>query len=251
MLIKNKVKVCLLFTSGTNCDEETAFAFEKADAQVFTFHINYLKRNKKILKEFHILCLPGGFTYGDYISAGKILAQELQHHFQEEIKEFIKAGKLILGICNGFQVLCKAGLLPGFNDYFIYPQVTLTFNNSQKFECCWVSLRVNHNSKTPFIKELDEVIQLPIAHAEGKFFTDLQEVLKILKDNNQIALTYIENPNGSIYDIAGICDSTGQIFGLMPHPERFIFPLHHPLRINKTYGLKFFINACEYAKKEL
>jgi phosphoribosylformylglycinamidine synthase subunit PurQ / glutaminase len=251
MLIKKKVKVLILFTSGTNCDEETAFAFEKSGAEVFTYHINYLKRNKRLLKEFHLLCLPGGFTYGDYISAGKILANELRYYFQEELKEFIKAGKLILGICNGFQVLCKAGLLPGFDEYFIPPLVTLTFNDSQRFECRWVSLRVNHNAKTPFIKDLDEIIQLPIAHAEGKFFSEKEVVLKRLKNNNQIVLTYIDNPNGSLWDIAGICDATGRIFGLMPHPERFIFSLHHPLRINKIYGLKFFINACEYAKKEL
>lgn len=247
----SKVKVLIIFSSGTNCDEETEFAFQKAGAKVSKFHINYLKRNKKLLKEFHILCLPGGFTYGDYISAGKILANELKYHFQEEIKSFIKEGKLIIGICNGFQILCKAGLLPGFDDYFSPPKVTLTFNDSQKFECRWVSLKVNYNSPTPFIKDLDEVIELPIAHAEGKFFTDDKEVLKILKENSQIALTYIDNPNGSLEDIAGICDRTGRIFGLMPHPERFIFPLHHPLRKNRMDGLKFFINGVEYAKREL
>ncbi|MCS7250140.1 MAG: phosphoribosylformylglycinamidine synthase I [candidate division WOR-3 bacterium] len=241
----------MIFSSGTNCDEETEYAFKKAGGEVFKLHINYLKRNKKILKEFHILSLPGGFTYGDYISAGKILANELRYYFQEEIKDFIKEGKLIIGICNGFQILCKAGLLPGFDDYFSFPQVTLTFNDSQKFECRWVSLKVNHNSPTPFIKDLDEIIELPIAHAEGKFFVDKEEVLKKLKENNQIVLKYINNPNGSIEDIAGICDATGRIFGLMPHPERFIFPLHHPLRKNKVDGLKFFINACEYAKREL
>lgn len=247
----NKVKVLIIFSSGTNCDEETEYAFEKAGAEVSKFHINYLKRNKNLLKDFHILCLPGGFTYGDYISAGKILANELRYHFQEGIKDFIKEGKLIIGICNGFQILCKAGLLPGIDDYFSLPKVTLTFNDSQKFECRWVSLRVNHNSKTPFIRDLDEIIELPIAHAEGKFFTDDKQVLDKLKENNQIALYYINNPNGSLENIAGICDSSGRIFGLMPHPERFIFPLHHPLRKEKVFGLKFFINACEYAKREL
>lgn len=247
----NKVKVLIIFTGGTNCDEETKYAFEETGAEVYRLHINYLKGEKGILKEFHILCLPGGFTYGDYISAGKILANELRYYFYEEIKDFIKEGKLIIGICNGFQILCKAGLLPGFDDYFSLPKVTLTFNDSQKFECCWVALKVNHNSKTPFIKDLEEIIELPIAHAEGKFFTDNEKVLRRLKENNQVVLTYINNPNGSIENIAGICDETGRIFGLMPHPERFIFPLHHPLRKNRVDGLKFFINAYEYAKREL
>lgn len=246
----NKVRVLIVFSSGTNCNEETLYAFEKTGAEVVQYHINYLKRNKKIFKDFHILCLPGGFTYGDYISAGKILANELKYYFSEEIKDFIKEGKLIIGICNGFQILCKAGLLPGFSDYFSPPKVTLTFNDSQKFECRWVSLKVNHNSPTPFIKDLDEVIELPIAHAEGKFFTD-NDTLKRLIDNNQVVLRYIDNPNGSLFDIAGICDETGRVFGLMPHPERFIFPLHHPLRKNRADGLKIFINAYEYVKREL
>ncbi len=248
----NKVKVLIIFTSGTNCDEETEFAFYQAGAYVSKIHINYLKKNKNLFKEFHILCFPGGFTYGDYISAGKILANELRHHFQEEIIEFINEGKLIIGICNGFQVLAKTGLLPSFHssDYFSLPKITLAFNDSQKFECRWISLKVNFNSKTPFIKDLEEIIELPIAHAEGKFFTSDKEVLNRLKENNQIVLTYINNPNGSIENIAGICDNTGRILGMMPHPERGIFNYHHPLRKN-VYGLKFFTNACEYVKKEL
>jgi len=294
------VKVAILFTAGTNCDEETMFAFKAAGAQTERIHLNLLKKKKHILKEYHILCVPGGFTYGDYISAGKILANELHYILEDSVNEFIEAGKLILGICNGFQVLVKAGILPGFSErtqinadriglaqiksakicvpkfpeeeksYFSKQTVTLDTNDSNRFECRWINLKTILKSPCVFTKGINRIISIPVAHAEGKFIVDNKKTLYRLKDNNQIVFTYCDkngkkagypyNPNGSIADIAGICDYTGRIFGLMPHPERassiYQYPnwgasLHMSQKIKEPDGLKIFINAVNYAKENL
>lgn len=270
------VKVAMLFTAGTNCDEETMLAFKVAGAQAERIHLNLLKKKKHILKEYHILCVPGGFTYGDYISAGKILANELHYILEDDVNEFIEAGKLILGICNGFQVLVKAGILPGFSNhkekksYFTKQTVTLDTNDSNRFECRWINLKTNLKSPCVFTKGINRIISIPVAHAEGKFVVDNKKTLQRLKDNNQIVFTYCDkngkkagypyNPNGSIADIAGICDYTGRIFGLMPHPERassiYQYPnwgasLHASQKPIEPDGLKIFINAVKYAKENL
>jgi len=266
--ISNGVNVAILFTAGTNCDEETIRAFDIAQAKAERVHINALKKKKNLLREYQILCIPGGFTYGDYISAGKILANELQYILEDNLSEFIKQGKLILGICNGFQVLVKAGILPGFSKQSkAKPKqiVTLDTNDSNRFECRWIYLKVNPRSSCVFTKNIDKVVPLPVAHAEGKFVVDRRRTLQKLINNNQIVFTYVDengrkanypyNPNGSIADIAGICDSTGHIFGLMPHPERFSSIYHHPRwnseDIKEPAGLKIFNNAVEYAKQNL
>ncbi|MEO0098163.1 MAG: phosphoribosylformylglycinamidine synthase I [candidate division WOR-3 bacterium] len=256
------VRAALLFAAGTNCDEETLFAFEKAGAKTDRLPINYLKTKKKILDPYSILCIPGGFTYGDYIAAGKILANELLMRLKDALLSFLERGGIILGICNGFQVLVKAGLLPAFRSYFEKPTVTLDWNDSLLFECRWVYLK-NNDSPCLFTKDLPPLITLPIAHAEGKFLPKSKKVLERLKINKQIVFTYANekgeevgypyNPNGSIGNVAGICDPKGRIFGLMPHPERFLIKEQFPWQRGNflPYGFFIFRNAVEYARKIL
>lgn len=259
-----KIKVIILKTGGTNCDYETKFAFEKVKAYVEIVHINQLINKSKKLSFYHILVLPGGFTYGDDIAAGKILANELKHRFLEELKEFINQGKLILGICNGFQVLVKIGMLPNFTNNF-KQEVNLTFNDSRKFEARWVYLKTI-DSHCVFTQQMKKIIYLPIAHAEGKFVFNNKTILKNLKKNKQIVFKYVNekgeevsypyNPNGSFNNIAGICDKTGRILGLMPHPERYINFTQHPRWTREKLkeegdGFAIFRNAKEFVEKNV
>ncbi|MEO0080235.1 MAG: phosphoribosylformylglycinamidine synthase I [candidate division WOR-3 bacterium] len=258
------VRVCVLFAAGTNCDAETAHAFEKAGARAETVHINRLKRRERTLDEFQILVIPGGFSYGDYIASGRVLANELKHNLKEDIERFIAAGKLILGICNGFQVLVKCGLLPAFERPFEPQSVTLDANDSGRYEDRWVYLRTE-DSPCIFTRGLPRMVYLPVAHAEGKFIVKDQSVLTRLNLNRQVVFRYVdangdlaeypENPNGSIEGIAGICDRTGRVFGLMPHPERFIRIEHHPRwrreRLTKPGGIAIFENGVAYAQENL
>lgn len=233
-------KVIVLRTAGTNCDSETAFAFAHFGAQADLVHIDALYRHEAHLKDYHILALPGGFTYGDDIESGRILANELRHHLGDDLREFIAAGKLIIGICNGFQVLVKAGILPGGSDAAVPAKnptqtVSLTHNDSGKFEDRWSYLRVEGHSV--WTQGLDELVYYPVAHAEGKFVAE-PDLLHRLEGNRQIAFRYCsfegndpgypENPNGSQGDVAGITDPSGRILGLMPHPERHFFATQHP-----------------------
>ncbi|MDR4509233.1 MAG: phosphoribosylformylglycinamidine synthase I [Candidatus Brocadiaceae bacterium] len=259
-----KPKVLILRTAGTNCDYETHYAFDKAGAKVDIIHINLLLKSKTKLKDYQILALPGGFTYGDDISAGKILANQIKFNLEEEIATFINQKKLILGICNGFQVLLKAGILPSVNRH--KQEATLTFNDSNKFETRWVYLKTYAN-KSFFIHEEDaSIIYLPVAHREGKFITKDETILNNLTANQQIVFKYVNgfgeealypsNPSGSMQNIAGICDPTGQILGMMPHPERYIDPTQHPHWTRKGLktwgdGYKLFYNAVQYVKTHL
>ena len=257
-------KVLILRTAGTNCDYETRYAFEKAGAKVDAVHINILLANKNLLKDYQILTLPGGFTYGDDVSAGKILANQIKYNLEEDIKTFIHEKKLILGICNGFQALTKAGLLPAIDKQ--HQEATLTFNDSNKFEDRWVYLKICSN-KSIFVKDGEiSKIYLPVAHGEGKFVTQDESILNKITMNHQIVFKYVNeqgeetgypwNPNGSIQNIAGICDPTGQILGMMPHPERHLEPTQHPRWTRnglKEFGDGFLIfrNAVDYVKSHL
>ncbi|MDI6840661.1 MAG: phosphoribosylformylglycinamidine synthase subunit PurL [bacterium] len=247
----SKTRTLILRTAGTNCDIETKVAFEVVGARssrpyiVDLVHINELIRHKKSLNDYDILVIPGGFTYGDDISAGKILANELRFKLGEDVDKFVTSGKLILGICNGFQVLVKLGLLP--YGKLGEQVITLTNNVSGLFQCEWVALEAP-KTNCIFTKGIDE-IELPIAHAEGRFVAQ-PSIIKELNKNRQVALRYKGyNPNGSMDNIAGICDTSGRIFGLMPHPERFIFETQYPrwTRAKKEpQGLIIFRNAVEY-----
>jgi len=257
-------KVLIIRTAGTNCDYETRYAFEKAGAKVDAVHINILLANKKLLEDYQILTLPGGFTYGDDVSAGKILANQIKYNLEEDIKTFIHEKKLILGICNGFQALTKAGLLPAIDKR--YQEATLTFNDSNKFEDRWVYLKISSN-KSIFVKDGNiSKMYLPIAHGEGKFVTKDETTLNKITMNHQIVFKYVNeqgeetgypwNPNGSVRNIAGICDPTGQILGIMPHPERHVEPTQHPRWTRnglKEFGDGFLIfrNAVDYVKSNL
>lgn len=239
-------KVCVIKTDGTNCDAETVYAFQKVGAAVDLVIMYQLRQQPTLLKEYDILVLPGGFSYGDDVASGKIFAIELLSFLKDAVQEFVAAGKLVIGICNGFQVLVRSGLLP-FKTLG-KAETTLTHNNSGKFECRWVQMVVEE-SPCLFTKGLEgQVIKLPIAHAEGKFLAD-QIVLEKVEVARLIPLRYVENPNGSLHAIAGMCDSTGRIFGLMPHPERFVDEWSAPdwrSKQQKPWGLTFFENAVAF-----
>lgn len=261
-----KVSVIVLRTAGTNCDEETAYAFKAAGADaVELVHINELTKDKKDLRGYRILAIPGGFTYGDDIASGKILANELKFKLGGRLRQFINDGNLIIGICNGFQILVKAGLLPNLSGDFKTIEATLTLNDSDKFEDRWVHLK-RVQGKCVWTREINGVIQLPVAHGEGKFIPKNGKILDELKKNNLIVLEYVDgagkkrgypyNPNGSVENIAGICDRTGKVFGLMPHPERHIIYYQHPAwtRYKKKAqgdGLAIFKNGVNFVKKHL
>jgi len=254
--------VLILRAPGTNCDEETAFAFEQAGGRTELLHINRLLEDPKRFGEFQILCIPGGFSYGDDVAAGRILGNQIQHHLADRLAEFKADGKLILGICNGLQVLIKSGvLLPA--DPQTGPPVTLTWNDSGKFEDRWVRLDVR-GDRSVFLRSIDSMY-LPVAHAEGKFVTRDRATLEQLDAAGQLALRYLplkpqadgngvpypDNPNGSTADVAGICDPDGRVLGLMPHPERHIEPTHHPRWTRGEAGptgdgRQVFVNAVEY-----
>ncbi len=267
--LNNKPKAIILRTAGTNCDYETRYALEKAGADVDLVHVNQLVKDKELLSSYQIFVLPGGFTYGDDIAAGKVLANQLRHHLLDELTRFIEDGKLVIGICNGFQVLIKMGLLPGvngtqpsLNEY--RQEFTLTYNDSNKFEDRWVYLK-SFSNKSVFIDK-DCILYIPIAHAEGKFVAGNEGELEALGKSGQIIFKYVDkdgnisdypwNPNGSLDNIAGVCDSTGRVLGMMPHPERFIDPIQHPRWTREGLkaegdGIAIFRNAVNYVKEEM
>jgi phosphoribosylformylglycinamidine synthase len=256
----------ILRAPGTNCDKETAFAFEAAGADAEVLHINRVLEDRNVLADSQILCLPGGFSYGDDLAAGRILGNQIRHHLTEAMLEFRSAGKLILGICNGFQVLIKSGMLLGDGGSVesaagTNGRATLTWNDSGRFEDRWVHLSAC--SKTsPLLCGID-AMYLPVAHAEGKFVTSSESVLDELEQTGQLvlrytdpagggqAITYPQNPNGSLRAVAGICDASGRVLGLMPHPERHIDRTQHPRWTRGEGnpagdGLAMFQNAVAY-----
>src|SRR4030042_3891919 len=268
-----KPKALVVTGYGINCDEETTFALKLAGADSEIVHINDLTENKKWLKQSEILVFPGGFSYGDDTGSGKGLANKIRNNLFSEIKEFINEGKLVIGICNGFQVLVNLGLLPATDKRCGQKEAALIHNDSVRFQCRWVKLKAE-SKKCIFTAGLDE-IDIPVAHGEGKFYAP-EAVLKKLEKTGQIVFRYVKengeradgqfpaNPNGSLEDIAGICDESGRVLGLMPHPERAIFWLNHPdyqaLKekseregevVSEIYppALKIFENAVNYFDK--
>ncbi len=256
------VNVLILRTAGTNCDRETDFAFRLAGADTELVHVNALRADSGRMADFQVLVIPGGFSYGDDLGAGKVLANELLSTLRDPLERFLDDGKLVVGICNGFQVLVKTGLLPGLERW--RQQATLTFNDSHKFEDRWTYLEAPEN--VCVLVEGGERIYLPVAHAEGKFVTESEDVLRQMRDNGQIVYRYTDregraagypwNPNGSVDNIAGICDPTGRILGMMPHPERHCLPLHDPrwpregLK-DEGEGLRIFRRAVDFVRDRL
>lgn len=257
--MRRKPKALILLAAGINCDRETAFAFEQAGAAADRVHINDLIFGLKPLDDYQILVVPGGFSFGDDIASGKVLANKFKYRLGEAIDEFRKKEKLILGICNGFQVLAKLGLLPGLDGDYHSQRVTVTFNDSGRFEDRWVYLKVNENSPCIYTRGLER-LYLPVRHGEGKFVAE-ESILKSIRANSQTVVQYVDeqgsfgeypvNPNGSMDHIAGICDESGRIFGLMPHPEGYIRRTQHPRWTRNELpdegdGLAIFRNAVEY-----
>lgn len=264
-------KVCVLRAPGTNCDIETAFAFDTCGAQSERVHVFRLLENPEMLADYQMLCIPGGFSYGDDIGAGVIFSRQLSGQLGDALRQFLQADKLLLGICNGFQVLLKAGILPGDESEWppaagTKPRATLTWNDNGKYTAVWVRLKTA-SPNSVFLRGIDE-IEMPVAHAEGKLVAADETELERWQTNGQVAMTYAaaasttngdtadvlpypDNPNGSDGNVAGLCDRTGRVLGLMPHPERFIHATQHPQWTRRRLtgegdGLKLFRNAVEY-----
>ena len=254
-----KPKALIVFAPGTNCDEETTYCLEQAGAVADRVLISDLFESRAKYGDYQILALPGGFSYGDCIAAGRILANYLATQLKDLVQEFVRQDKLIIGICNGFQTLAHLGFFNGAEG-----KVTLERNESLKFECRWVRLRVPDNADSIFVRGITEM-WLPVAHAEGRLVTENRQVLDRLLTSGQVALqyaahsgpgepTYPENPNGSHGHVAGLVDSSMRVFGLMPHPERYFssrlrFALKEskpPSAGEETLGLRIFQNAVSY-----
>jgi phosphoribosylformylglycinamidine synthase I len=273
-VVMAKPRVCVLRAPGTNCDLETAHAFELVGGSAQRLHLFRLLEQPQLLADFQVLCIPGGFSYGDDLGAGVIFSRQLRGQLNDAIRQFLSGDKLVLGICNGFQTILKAGLLmrrgienpaeSGLED-----KVTLTWNSNGRYTDRWVRLKVT-SGNSAFLRGIDE-FDVPIAHAEGRIAVQTPELLETLRDQQQIALCYWseraaelavaagdatrigvlpepENPNGSLANIAGLCDATGRVLGLMPHPERFLFATQHPQWTRKGLrgegdGIRIFRNA--------
>jgi phosphoribosylformylglycinamidine synthase len=250
-------RILVLRAPGANCDQETQFAFERAGGVAERLHINRLREQPALLQRFQVLVIPGGFTYGDDVAAGKILGNQLAHFLGDALRRFRDADKLILGVCNGFQAILKAGLiLPPDEDG---PLATLAGNASGKFEDRWIYLGASP-SRCPFLRGYDR-LHLPVAHGEGRLLLRKPWILQGLEQAGQVAFRYVDaagkpgaypvNPNGSQGDVAGLCDPSGRVLGLMPHPERHVLPTQHPrwTRLGlapEGDGLRLFRNAVQY-----
>lgn len=250
-------KAIVLRAAGVNCDRETEYALELAGFKAERIHVFRIMEDPAHLLEVQLLVVAGGFSYGDDVSAGKILANQMLHRLAEPLNRFVENGGLVLGICNGFQVLLKSGLLPGarVDPASVGRDATLTWNDSGRFVDRWVHLRVD-SERCVFLRQNDR-LALPIAHGEGKFVVRDAGVLDQLRRADQVALRYCDaegdcntagfNPNGSVDNIAGLCDPTGRVLGLMPHPERFIMTQQHPQWTRRVVGepdgLTLFRNA--------
>jgi len=260
------VRAIVLTGFGINCDYETQSALNRLGAQAERIHLNDIIEDTGLLEQNQILAIPGGFSFGDDVASGKILANRLRYKLGGPLKKFIADGRLIIGICNGFQVMVKMGILPLSDGEFVQ-EVTLTNNDSARFENRWVSLKTDPATKCVWLKGIER-LELPVRHGEGKFIPRDDAVLRRIKDSGQVALRYCTqdgapakgafpaNPNGAVDDIAGICDPSGRIFGLMPHPEAHVDRTNHPCwtRLDlpeEGPGLQVFRNAVEYVKGNL
>ncbi len=255
-------RVLVLITDGINCNIETARAFELAGAECEEVHLNEILSGKRKISEFDIISFPGGFSYGDDVKSGKIFSLNLMK-IKDDLAQFLKDGKLMLGICNGFQVLTTFGISP----YNILgtPDVSLYWNNSAKYECRWVNIKVPAKVNSPWLTGMQgKTLKIQAAHAEGRLLTNTDKEYDDLFEKELIAFQYVDNkgnvteeypqnPNGSKQGVAGLVDVTGQVLGMMPHPERNVEAYHHPDFRNLPEnhipdGLLIFKNAVEYIR---
>ena len=236
---KKDVKACIVRVGGTNCDAETKRSFENLGVKAEILHLNEIVKSNNLL-EYDVLVFPGGFSYGDYVRAGAILAKDFSAKLSNRLKAFVEEGKPVLGICNGFQVLVEAGLLPAFDGISQYPEAALATNVPIGYRCRWIYLKHENLGNCIFTRKIPKgkVLRMPVAHGEGRFMfpKDIEDsYLEKLVDNDQLVFRYCDetgrgaggkypyNPNGSFYGIAGICNPQGTVFGLMPHPERAFY----------------------------
>jgi phosphoribosylformylglycinamidine synthase len=276
-------RALILRAPGINRDEDAAAAVELAGGRPERVHVNRLVAGDAQIADYALLIIPGGFSYGDHLGAGKLLAVDLAHRLGEQLAAFVADGRPVIGICNGFQVLVKAGILPGTDErrttnderiandqdglssFVLGPSsasATLTDNASGQFECRWVQLAADPGSRCIFTQGLDRPIEVPVAHGEGRFVARDEAVLGALRAGGQVALRYVasggapagypDNPNGSDDAIAGVCNPAGNVLGLMPHPEDAILPQQHPRWTREPWraegdGLAIFRNAVRYA----
>jgi len=267
------VRVCIMRVGGTNCDAETKRAFEDLGVKAEIVHLNEVIHKKNLL-DYGALVFPGGFSYGDYVRAGVIWAKGIVAKLDGQLKEFVREEKPVLGICNGFQVLVEMGLLPGFDGMSDFPEACLATNVPIGYHCRWIYLKHENSGNCIFTSKIPkgEVIRIPVAHAEGRFIFAKEkerQYLRRLYDNDQLVFRYCneegeyaegrypDNPNGAFHDIAGICDPSGKIFGLMPHPERAYYNWQTPGWAKKEKvsnygdGKLIFESTVEFLKKEL
>jgi phosphoribosylformylglycinamidine synthase len=241
---REEIRVCILRVGGTNCDAETKRALEQLGVKAEIKHINAIVKRRNLL-EYDALVFPGGFSYGDYVRAGAIWAKWILAKLGKELRAFVDENRPILGICNGFQVLVEAGLLPGFGGMKTYPEAALATNLPPGYNCRWVHLKHENEGKCVFTRKVPKgrVLRIPVAHSEGRFMfakEDEKKFLERLYDNDQLVFRYCSrdgeyadgsfpaNPNGSFHDIAAVCNPEGTIFGLMPHPERAFYGWQQP-----------------------
>ena len=241
---RDEIQVCVLRVGGTNCDAETRRSFEEFGVHAEVVHANVVAKRESLL-EYNALVFPGGFSYGDYVRAGAIWAKWTVAKLGKELQTFADEGRPILGICNGFQVLIEAGLLPAFNGTSFYPEAALATNSPPGYNCRWINLKHENAGRCVFTRTIPrgKVLRVPVAHGEGRFIFAKEkerQYLEKLCDNDQLVFRYCKkdgqyadgsfpaNPNGSLYDIAGICNPEGTVFGLMPHPERAFYWWQQP-----------------------
>lgn len=277
--MSDNVRVAVLFGFGINCDRETAAVFDMVGGTSERLHVNNLVQGNRSLEEFDILAVPGGFSFGDHLGSGRLLGNRLRFALREQLQKFVSSGKPIIGICNGFQALVKTGLLPGPENASLEPDLiqraSLTLNNTGRYEDRWVTLEFDSQSPCIWTKGIQR-IECPVRHGEGRFVMPTNSELDRLSTNHQLTVRYVDpstesgaglsddllpfplSPNGSMRNIAGICDPTGLVFGLMPHPEAFytmwLHPEHTSMKLNEDEwegaGLQIFRNAVEYVRSQ-
>ena len=277
--MSDNVRVAVLFGFGINCDRETAAVFDMVGGSSERLHVNHLVQGNRSLEEFDILAVPGGFSFGDHLGSGRLLGNRLRFALREQLQKFVSSGKPIIGICNGFQALVKTGLLPGPENASLEPDLiqraSLTLNNTGRYEDRWVTLEFDSDSPCIWTKGIQR-IECPVRHGEGRFVMPTDAELDRLSSNHQLTVRYVDpstepgtnpsddllpfplSPNGSMRNIAGICDPTGLVFGLMPHPEAFytmwLHPEHTSMRLTEDEwegsGLQIFRNAVEYVRSQ-
>jgi phosphoribosylformylglycinamidine synthase len=265
------VNALIITGFGLNCERETAAAFTLAGATPRLVHLNELIQQPARLDDAHILAFIGGFSFGDHLGAGTVFANRVRTRLGDPLLRYIAAGKLIIGICNGFQTITRLGIVPALDGQHYRQSVALARNDQGTFRDAWITVQANPASPCIFTRGIDQ-IPLPIRHGEGKFVAESEDTLARLEAAELVALRYMDtdedqaasefphNPNGSVNAIAGICDPTGRIFGLMPHPEAYLSPFNHPHWVRQKIhgvlpteglGAAIFRNAVNFAATEL